>query len=63
MKQSPDPLPPPTEPALTTNLSDIELLPHLQRPLQVATFRVHTEVVERAVKAVTKAASAVVGDD
>ena len=52
-----------TEPPLTANLTDSELQDICDQPLQVAAFPVHTVAVERAVKVVTEAAAAVVGEE
>ena len=51
-----------TEPPLTTDLTDGELQDICSQQLQVAAFPVHTVAVERAVKVVTEAASAVIGE-
>ena len=52
-----------TEPPLTVDLSDDALLEIVQTPLQVDPYPVHTVAVERAVKVVTEAATAVVGEE
>lgn len=52
-----------TEPPLTADLSDAALLDIVQTPLQVDHYPVHTVAVERAVKVVTEAAVAVVGEE
>ena len=52
-----------TEPPLTTDLTDAELQGIISQPLQVAAFPVHTVAVERAVKVVTEAAGAVLGEE
>ena len=53
---------PVTEPPLCSDLSDAEIEDIRSAPLDVAAYPVHTVTVERAVKAVTEAASAVVGE-
>ena len=52
-----------TEPPLTADLSDAALLEIMQTPLQVDHYPVHTVAVERAVKVVTEASRAVVGEE
>ena len=52
-----------TESLLTVDLSDATLLEISQTPLQLEHYPVHTIAVERAVKAVTEASRAVVGDE
>ena len=52
-----------TEPPLTMHLSDSELEGILGGPLEVGAYPVHTVAVERAVKVVTEAARAVVGEE
>ena len=51
-----------TEPPLTMNLSDEEVQGIRSAPLDMGAFPVHTVAVERAVKVVTEAAGAVVGE-
>ena len=52
-----------TEPPLTVDLSDAALLEISRTPLQVDHYPVHTVAVERAVKVVTEASRAVVGEE
>ena len=52
-----------TEPPLTTDLTNAELQDICSEPLEVAAFPVHTVAVERTVKVVTEAASAVLGEE
>ena len=52
-----------TESPLTADLYDAALLDILRTPLQVDHYPVHTVAVERAVKVVTEAATAVVGEE
>ena len=52
-----------TEPPLTIDLIDVELHAICSWPIQVSTFPVHTVAVERALKVVTEAASAVLGEE
>lgn len=52
-----------TEPPLTADLTDADLQDICDHPLQVAAFPVHTVAVERAVKVVTEAAAAVLGEE
>ena len=51
-----------TEPPLTMDLSDAEVQAIRRAPLEVGAFPVHTVAVERAVKVVTEAAGAVIGE-
>ncbi|KAF0287669.1 hypothetical protein FJT64_013938 [Amphibalanus amphitrite] len=51
-----------TEPPLTMTLSDAEIRDICATPLEIGAFPVHTVAVERAVKVVTEAAGAVVGE-
>lgn len=43
-----------TEPPFTMNMTEQELIEIRQRPLEVPTFKCHTQMVERAVKEVTR---------
>ena len=52
-----------TEPSLAADLSEAALLDIVQTPLQVDHYPVHAVAVERAVKVVTEAATAVVGEE
>ena len=52
-----------TEPPLTMGLSDAAIEAIQNTPLEVGAYPVHTVAVERAVKVVTEAASAVIGEE
>lgn len=52
-----------TEPPLTSSLSAQDLEKIRTEPLQVAHYPIHTVAVERTVRVVTEAASAVVGEE
>lgn len=51
------------EPPLTLNMNDVELMAIIDQPLQVPKFRCHTQMVERAVKEVTKVSKTVIDHD
>lgn len=51
-----------TEPPLTVDISESSLMNILAAPLDVEHYPVHTQTVERTVRIVTEAASAVVGE-
>ena len=50
-----------TEPIVTSRLTKTELLDFVERPMEVEYIPCHTQAIERAVKEVTAAASAVCG--
>lgn len=49
-----------TEPPFTLNMKEDELKNFIQKPLQVPKYKCHTQMVERAVKEVTRVSSNVV---
>lgn len=50
-----------SEPVLTRELSEADLVDFNEKPMEVAQYPVHGQSVERAVKEVTKAATAMFG--
>ncbi len=52
-----------TEPPFTLNMTDNELTEIVERPLEVPKFKCHTQMVERAVKEVTRVSLKAVDHD